>query len=583
MDTFKSGVYFPDTPQNLEDGDSKAHLLDSESSAAQPVPIRPRRSFVKHPWFIFCAVALTWIVYSCTKHALNRPNLVWSWVGGKTGPPPPPGDADHCVTSSNWTTYYDHPSWTIDYPHGAEAFFSLPVDSDALYLVSRGAYQQGLVDIEQSTEASDTVDIRVRVAYFNDKALERATVCQLQRAEGEHGVGIFTPPFRGPHHHENPKGRLQFYVTLTLPAGSLSIKNLETEMPNYSQFVADLQESVLFDKVSLASANGPINVKSIACDVGRFASLNGDIDGHFVASSLDLDTANGGIAPTGADPSRLAIHTANGEIDAEVSLTSEALISGEFEVDAKSNNGAVGLKFTDTPVDSVLRCNAETNVGEVEVELDGAFEGVYSLQTILGSKTVSQRDDVEDPSGKGRHRVVVAEQGNRACQRRDQAPAVAIRILAIVLLLHCHRHKGSPHHISTSRTSRATPSPTAMLPLSLLTAAQNKPMLVELKNGETFNGHLVNCDNFMNITLREVYQTSADGDRFWKLKECYIRGSTIKYLRVPDTLLDAVKEEQSRAREAGRSARGAGPGTRGEQHSFSLSLVSDSVLSSSSF
>ncbi|KAI0629696.1 hypothetical protein C8Q77DRAFT_1220301 [Trametes polyzona] len=104
------------------------------------------------------------------------------------------------------------------------------------------------------------------------------------------------------------------------------------------------------------------------------------------------------------------------------------------------------------------------------------------------------------------------------------------------------------------------------LPLSLLNAAQNKPMLVELKNGETFNGHLVNCDNFMNITLREVYQTSAEGDRFWKLKECYIRGSTIKYLRVPDTLLDAVKEEQNRAREAGRSARGAhvsGAGQRG--------------------
>ena len=52
--------------------------------------------------------------------------------------------------------------------------------------------------------------------------------------------------------------------------------------------------------------------------------------------------------------------------------------------------------------------------------------------------------------------------------------------------------------------------------------------LVELKNGETFNGHLVNCDNFMNITLREVYQTSSEGDRFWKLRECYIRGSTVR-------------------------------------------------------
>ncbi len=59
---------------------------------------------------------------------------------------------------------------------------------------------------------------------------------------------------------------------------------------------------------------------------------------------------------------------------------------------------------------------------------------------------------------------------------------------------------------------------------------------MELKNGETFNGHLVNCDNFMNITLREVYQTSVDGDRFWKLKECYIRGSTVSEAMPRETI-----------------------------------------------
>lgn len=120
--------------------------------------------------------------------------------------------------------------------------------------------------------------------------------------------------------------------------------------------------------------------------------------------------------------------------------------------------------------------------------------------------------------------------------------------------------------------------------------------LVELKNGETYNGHLVSCDNWMNINLREVICTSRvrknclfyeyivgrrvtcvpinveinpsqgrgllwiskclfcfrsivytvvrlfnlsylffqDGDRFWKIPECYIRGSNIKYLRIPD-------------------------------------------------
>ena len=37
---------------------------------------------------------------------------------------------------------------------------------------------------------------------------------------------------------------------------------------------------------------------------------------------------------------------------------------------------------------------------------------------------------------------------------------------------------------------------------------QGLPQLVELKNGETYNGHLVSCDNWMNINLREVICTS---------------------------------------------------------------------------
>lgn len=48
----------------------------------------------------------------------------------------------------------------------------------------------------------------------------------------------------------------------------------------------------------------------------------------------------------------------------------------------------------------------------------------------------------------------------------------------------------------------------SQLPLALLNAAQGHPMLVELKNGETLNGHLVSCDTWMNLTLKEVVQTS---------------------------------------------------------------------------
>ncbi|RCK65336.1 putative U6 snRNA-associated Sm-like protein LSm4 [Candida viswanathii] len=50
-----------------------------------------------------------------------------------------------------------------------------------------------------------------------------------------------------------------------------------------------------------------------------------------------------------------------------------------------------------------------------------------------------------------------------------------------------------------------------MLPLYLLTAAKNKPVLIELKTGETYNGDLTNCDSWMNLTLHNVIQTSSWG------------------------------------------------------------------------
>lgn len=98
-----------------------------------------------------------------------------------------------------------------------------------------------------------------------------------------------------------------------------------------------------------------------------------------------------------------------------------------------------------------------------------------------------------------------------------------------------------------------------MLPLSLLKAAQDNPMLVELKNGETYNGHLVNCDNWMNIQLKEVICTSRDGDKFWKMPECFIKGSMIKYLRIPDEVIDKVKEDAFRGRPRGGGQGGGGP------------------------
>lgn len=73
----------------------------------------------------------------------------------------------------------------------------------------------------------------------------------------------------------------------------------------------------------------------------------------------------------------------------------------------------------------------------------------------------------------------------------------------------------------------------------VLTDAQ----LVEVKSGDTYNGTLVVADAWMNILLRNVVRTNKTGDKFWQLPEIYIRGSRIKYICVPDDVIDLVPRD----------------------------------------
>ncbi|KAM3470653.1 hypothetical protein MY5147_006270 [Beauveria neobassiana] len=131
-------------------------------------------------------------------------------------------------------------------------------------------------------------------------------------------------------------------------------------------------------------------------------------------------------------------------------------------------------------------------------------------------------------------------------------------------------------------------------------------MLVELKNGETLNGHLVNCDTWMNLTLKEVVQTSPvrmpplnaprdhskkdastrcfvsrarascrpkkqtanyrlqEGDKFVRLPEVYVKGNNIKYLRVPEEIIELATEAQKNQQGNFRGGRGGGGQSRGD-------------------
>ncbi|KAI3636906.1 hypothetical protein MIR68_005173 [Amoeboaphelidium protococcarum] len=102
-----------------------------------------------------------------------------------------------------------------------------------------------------------------------------------------------------------------------------------------------------------------------------------------------------------------------------------------------------------------------------------------------------------------------------------------------------------------------------MIPNSLMMAARGSSILVELKNGETYNGTLDSTDSWMNVILKDAICTSADGDQFWKLDEIIIRGTSVKYIRVGDEIVDKARDFQKRV-QAGNFVRGRGRGGRGQ-------------------
>ncbi|KAF1994300.1 Sm-like ribonucleo protein, partial [Amniculicola lignicola CBS 123094] len=105
-----------------------------------------------------------------------------------------------------------------------------------------------------------------------------------------------------------------------------------------------------------------------------------------------------------------------------------------------------------------------------------------------------------------------------------------------------------------------------MLPLGMLTAAQGQGILVELKSGETVNGTLLSNDTFMNLILIKVVLTGKDGDTFFQMEEFYVRGSSIKFMRLPEKVVQAAKDQQqARGQGDHRGGRG-GMGSRGDHH-----------------
>lgn len=73
-------------------------------------------------------------------------------------------------------------------------------------------------------------------------------------------------------------------------------------------------------------------------------------------------------------------------------------------------------------------------------------------------------------------------------------------------------------------------------PLNMLMKSLDKNIIVKLKNGTEYRGHMIRCDSYMNIILNgasEFYESNCIAN----YGDVFIRGNNILYIRIQDKSL----------------------------------------------
>lgn len=99
-----------------------------------------------------------------------------------------------------------------------------------------------------------------------------------------------------------------------------------------------------------------------------------------------------------------------------------------------------------------------------------------------------------------------------------------------------------------------------MMPMPTLNCALNTAIMVELKNGDSYNGILESADYYMNLKMNDVLLTSADGTQFFKMPYCYIRGNAVKNFRLSEGILTKAAEEKQARKKGQAKIRGRARG-----------------------
>ncbi|KAL0577701.1 hypothetical protein V5O48_004305 [Marasmius crinis-equi] len=350
---------------------------------------------------------------------------------------------DRCVAAQKQVGFTSNiTASSYPYPGAAHASFKFPVDSEALLLAARGGLSNGQVRITSGDgdADNDNAKVDVTIRYFHDEVLSNVKLCTIKRERGEVGLAILTPrwwPIR--RREDNIYVDLHLSLPKSRNSGGLTIKRLETDLPNYSHHFSDLLQRVHFKNLILRSSNQVVLAKSLGVENAKITASNGGIDlenvqaqhleahtsngpitGHYSSTgSLRLKTDNSVIrvnvdmTATGSSDGKVYLETSNGPVEANVKFHPfDKKTPGNFTFDAITTNGGLRLDVQDMPLDSQLEMNARTTNGLAHVWLPAPYEGSFVLETSNLTPQVNAAKK-RDPWGKGRSRKVEQWRRNR--------------------------------------------------------------------------------------------------------------------------------------------------------------------------
>ncbi|KAF5384479.1 hypothetical protein D9757_006459 [Collybiopsis confluens] len=343
----------------------------------------------------------------------------------------------------------------------------LPLASENLFLLSRGAYSSGDLRIVSSSTLEDAgaakARVDVKILYLETQGsvdLRDTSVCLVQKKDGaikQMGVGLFSSRDQQQSTLSYPLPSHFIYdVTLVLPEprgpSILRLDSFETDLPNFNHVFSsplddfitfgDLKlkggngiitaESITATSATIYTTNGEIDIKSLSSATASLYSKNADIKGHFnIAKLLEIKGANAKVKAdidvTVVESSKkmgeVIIETTSKDIQASVSIhnpsSSSNADSGSYPLYSitASTSGAIDLSVPALPLDSTLRLAASSSGASVTARLPDTYEGAFTITSGLPTKVFLTHE--EDPAGLGRQRVLGPSRLDRDLGSRD--------------------------------------------------------------------------------------------------------------------------------------------------------------------